>query len=157
MYFLPIILVFSILFLSTPAGAADTKIIPKLAVGGAYDDNIFLSRDDKVSSSLITVSPGLEIDYQTLLSKLVVTADLDILSYLDESDLNRTNQYYRLSGDHRIKERWNTSVDFKYYRDTTLNTYLQETGRVIDRVGRDFFEAGGGVGYDVTKISCNIS
>jgi hypothetical protein len=152
-YLLPIILVISILFLFNPAGAADTKIIPKIAVGGAYDDNIFLSRDDKVSSSLITVSPGLEIDYQTLLSKLVVKADLDILSYLDESDLNRTNQYYRLSGDHRIKERWNASVDFNYFRDTTLNTYLQETGRVIDRIGRDFYEAGGSVGYDVTKIS----
>ena len=152
-FFLPILLLFSISFLSQVADAADVKMTPKLAVGAAYDDNIFLSTDDKVSSSLITVSPGLVIDYQTLLSKLVVTADLDILSYLDESDLNRTNQYYRLSGDRRIKERWITSVDLKYYIDTTLNTYLQETGRVIDRIGRDFFEAGGKVGYDVTKIS----
>ena len=152
-FFLPILLLFSISFLSQVADAADVKMTPKLGVGAAYDDNTFLSTDDKVSSSLITVSPGLVIDYQTLLSKLVVTADLDILSYLDESDLNRTNQYYRLSGDRRIKERWITSVDLKYYIDTTLNTYLQETGRVIDRIGRDFFEAGGKVGYDVTKIS----
>jgi hypothetical protein len=152
-YFLPILLVFSILFLTNAAGAAETIVTPKLAVGAAYNDNVLLSAEDEIDSSIITVSPGLEIDYQTLLSSLTLTADLDILSYLDESDLDRTNQYYRLSGDHRIKERWDTSVDFRFFRDTTLNTYLQETGRVIDRFERDYFDVGGKVGYNLTNVS----
>ena len=113
-YVLPIILVLSIPFLSMTAGAADVKLTPKLAVDGGYDDNILFTPDDEVASSIITVSPGLEVDYQTLLSSLSLSADLDILSYLDESDLDRTNQYYRLSGDHRIKERWTTSANFKF-------------------------------------------
>jgi hypothetical protein len=152
-FFLAIMLLLSISFLSNLAGAADVKMIPKLAAGAAYDDNITFSSIEKVSSSILTVSPGLEVDYQTLLSSFSLKADLDILNYQQESDLNRTNQYYRLSGDHRIKERWDTTADFKYYRDTTLNTYLQETGRVIDRVERDFLEAGGDVSYNVTNIS----
>ena len=153
MRFLPILLLFLVFLWAHVAGAADVKLTPKLAVGGAYDDNLFLSVDDKLSSSIITVSPRVELDYQTLLSSFLLTADWDILSYLDESDLDRTNQYYRLSGDHRIKERWDTSAEFKYYNDTTLNTYLQETGRVIDRVERDFLEAGGKVSYNITNIS----
>lgn len=152
-YWLPMVLVVSIALFSTTAGAADVKMTPGLSVGGAYDDNIFMSTEDKVNSSIFTVSPRFELDYQTLLSNLLLTADWDILRYQDESDLDRTNHYYRLSGDRRFKERWDASAAFKYYKDTSLNSYLQETGRVIDRIGRDFFEAGGKVGYDVTQVS----
>ena len=150
---LPILLVCAIAFLPNGAGAADTKLTPRISVGAAYDDNIFLSDEDKLSSSIFTVSPSVDLDYETLLSTVNFEADWDILTYLDESDLNRTNQYYRLTADRRFKERWLTDVDFKYYDDTTLNTYLQETGRVIDRIGRKFLEAGGDVAYDLTTVS----
>ncbi len=83
-------------------------------------------------SSIFTISPGLDIDYKTLLSTFSLKADLDILNYSEESDLNRTNQYYRLTADRAFKERWDTSVKFNYYNDTTLNTYLQENGRIVD-------------------------
>ena len=74
-----LLLIVLAIFLSLVSGAAiaaETKITPKIGVGGAYDDNIFLSTEDKVSSSIITVSPGLEMDYQTLLSNLSLKADL---------------------------------------------------------------------------------
>lgn len=135
------------------AWAADAKVTPGLAVGGGYDDNILLTEDDKVSSSIITVSPSVRLDYKTLSSKLLLKADWDILSYLDESDFDRTNQYYRAIGNHRLTERWTTSADFKYSRDTNLDSYLQETGRVFERTQRDYLVAGGGVGYDLTAIS----
>ena len=152
-HLLLIVLAISLNLVSGNAMAAESIITPKIAVGAAYDDNIFFRSQDKINSSILTVSPGVEIDYRTLLSSLKLTADLDILSYLDESDLNRTNQYYRLSGDHRIKQRWSTSGNINFYRDTTLNTYLQETGRVFDRIERDYFEAGGRVGYDLGLLS----
>ncbi len=150
---LPLILAFSVALLWDTAGAADVKLTPKLGVGYAYDDNIFFSAQDKTSSSIFTVSPGLEVDHKTLVSNYLLKADLDILYYDKESDLDRTNQYYRLTGDHRIKERWTTDVDLKYYRDTTLNTYIQDTGRVTDRVERDFFEGGGRLNYDIDMVS----
>lgn len=149
----PILLVCATSFLPNGAGAADIKLTPRIGVGAAYDDNIFLSEEEKVDSSIFTVSPSVDLDYETLLSTVHFKADWDILTYLDESDLNRTNQYYRLTADRRFKERWLTDVEFKYYDDTTLNTYLQETGRVIDRIGRKFLEAGGDVEYDLTTVS----
>ena len=54
--------------------AADWRVVPKIALAGGYDDNIFFSRDDKVDSSVIAVRPGLELDYNTLLSSLKLTA-----------------------------------------------------------------------------------
>ena len=153
LFFFSIVMALSLAFLSSGAGAADVTLTPKLAVGAAYDDNIFLSPDDTVDSSIFTVSPSVELDYETLVSDLSLKADWDILTYQDESDLNRTNQYYRFSGERRIKERWETNVDLDYFRDTTLNTYLQETGRVTDRIERDYFNVGGSVAYNLTKIS----
>lgn len=149
--------VFVVFFGVLPAArAANVKLTPELSVRGSYDDNILLTADDKVSSPIVTVTPGVELDYQMLLSNLRLKADWHFLSYIDESDLNRTNQYYRLSGDHRLTERWTTSANVNFYRDTTLNTYLQETGRVIDRVERDYFEVGAGVEHAITQVS-NIS
>lgn len=148
-----IVMALSLAFLSSGAGAADVTLTPKLAVGAAHDDNIFLSSDNTVDSSIFTVSPSVELDYETLVSDLSLKADWDILTYQDESDLNRTNQYYRFSGERRIKERWETNVDLDYFRDTTLNTYLQETGRVIDRIERDYFNVSGTVAYNLTQIS----
>jgi hypothetical protein len=152
-FLLPIMLAIPIGLIPMAVFAADSTVTPKISVGAGFDDNIFFSSQDKVDSSVLTVSPGIDLDYRTLLSSLKLTADLDFVNYLDESDLNRTNQYYRLSGDHRIKERWTTSGNLNFYRDTTLNTYLQETGRAFDRIERDFLEAGGRVRYDLTLLS----
>jgi hypothetical protein len=150
-------LIAALFFWGAPiAEAANMTLTPRLAVGGSYDDNILLSTDDKVSSPIVTVSPSVELGYQTMLSNLGLKANWDFLSYLDESDLNRTNQYYRLSGDRRLTERWSTSGNVNFYRDTALNTYLQETGRVIGRIQRDYFEAGASVAHDFTQLS-NIS
>lgn len=152
-YVLPITVTIAIVFPSGVVCAADKKLIPGITVGGAYDDNLLFTEENKINTSIVTVTPSLELDYQTLVSNLELSAEWDILRYLDESDYDRTNHYYRLSGNHRIAERWNTSGNFRFYRDTLLNSYLQEIGRVVDRAERDYLDLGGTVGYDVTTIS----
>lgn len=148
-----LLLIACIFWMTAGAGAADISFTPKLNLGAAYDDNIFMSENDKVDSTIFTVSPRVEVDYQTLLSDYTLTADLDILRYQDESDLDRTNQYYYLEGKNRFGERWETDLDLRFYRDTTLNSYLQETGRVIDRVERDYVSADGSLSYNLTRVS----
>ena len=150
---IPALLVLLIFTTANHTFAADVMLTPKLSVGGAYDDNLFYSTDDEVQSSIMTISPSVDLDYETLLSTFQFTADWDILNYLDESDLNRTNQYYQLTADHTFKQRWDTTADIEYSRDTTLNTYLQETGRVIDRIERDFLNARAKVSYNLTLVS----
>ena len=150
--FVIIVLVASALGLPT-ADATNLGVTPRLAVRGAYDDNILFTEKDKTDSSIVTVSPSLELDYKTLLSSVSLMGDWDIKRYIDESDFDRTNQYYRLRANHNIENRLDAGADFRFYRDTTLNTYLQETGRVVDLVERDYLYAGGRVAYDVTMLS----
>ena len=135
------------------AVAADWRLIPKIGVAVGYDDNIFFARDNKVDSSIIAVRPGLELDYNTMLSSLKLTADVDILNYPDESDLNRVNQYYFLDGKHRLGERWDVRAGFRYKDDSTLNRYLEEIGRVIERIDRQYFYATGGISYNMSTVS----
>lgn len=139
--------------LSTEALAGDWRIVPKIGLYGGYDDNVLFGRNNKISSSVVIVEPALEIDYQSLLSQIHLKADYDIISYLDESDLDRVNQYYRLDGNHRLGQRWDLRAGLRFINDTTLNTYLEETGRVIERLDREYFNATGGVSYDISNIS----
>lgn len=139
--------------LSSTALAAEWRLVPKLGVSGGYDDNIVYTQEEKIDSTIINVEPGVEVDFNSLLSSLRLTADWDILSYLDESDLNRVNQYYELEGNHRIGQRWDARAEFRFYDDTTLNTYLEDTGRVVERINREYVYAKGGISYDMSTIS----
>ena len=133
--------------------AADWVLTPKIGVSGGYDDNITFVKNDKVDSSIVVVEPGLEIEYQTLLSSLRLTSDFDIISYLDESDLNRVDQYHRLQGDRRFGQRWDARLGLRFFKDSTLRSYLEETGQLVDDVERDYYYASGGISYDITNVS----
>ena len=58
-----------------------------------------------------------------------------------------------MDGTHRLGERWVTRAGFRYRDDSTLNTYLEEIGRVIERIDRQYFYATGGISYDLTTAS----
>ena len=139
--------------LSPPGLAAEWKVTPKIGVTGGYDDNIYFTEEDKVDSSIVNVGPAVEVDYNALRSSFNLTADWEILSYLDESDLNRVNQYYRFKGDHRLGERWDVRAGLRYYNDTTLKTYLEETGRSAQREERAYAFGSGGLSYDISTVS----
>ena len=149
----PTFLFLMIAFWVTSALAAEVIMVPQISAGAAYNDNIYMSETDEESSEIYTVSPKLEVNYESLLSYYSFSADVDVLSYSEDSDLNRTNQYYELTGKSRIKERWETSLDLKYYKDLSFNSYLEETGRVIDRIERDYADLEGQVAYNLTRIS----
>ena len=153
LHFVKLLLVVVGICFSTHAVAADWRLVPKIGVSAGYDDNILYTKEEKVDSTIINVEPGLEIDFKSLLSSIRLTADFDILSYLDESDLDRVNQYYRLNGNHRLGQRWDIRAGFRFYDDTTLNTYLEETGRVVERIDREYVYATGGISYDMSSIS----
>ncbi len=153
LYFLKLLVVVAGICFSTHAVAAEWRLVPKIGVSGGYDDNILYTQEEKIDSSIIVVQPGVEIDFKSLLSSIRLTADFDILSYLDESSLDRVDQYYRLNGNHRLGQRWDVRAGFRYYDDTTLNTYLEETGRVVERIERQYVYATGGISYDISTIS----
>ncbi len=148
-----VLILFGAFFLSAPALAGEWRFVPKIGLWVGYDDNVFFSREEIISSSVVSIWPSFELDYTTPLSSLRLTADWAILQYLEKSDLNRVNQYYDLVGDHRFAQRWDVRGGLGYINDLTLNTYLEETGRVVDRFQREYASATAGISYDMTTVS----
>ena len=144
-----------VLCLPAPIIAADWKLVPKIGVYGGYDDNILFKEQEKLSSTVVNVEPGLEVEYESLLSSIHLSADLEVLRYLEEEDFDRENQYYRLTANHRFGQRWDSRAGFNYYNDNILRTYLEDTGRVeeISQIDREYFYAMGGMAYNISTIS----
>ena len=151
-----VLLLGTIFCFSTHAFAAEQWIIPRIGLYGGYDDNLLYSQEeehDKLDSYVFNVEPGLEYRFESLLSELKINAKWAILNYVNEDDFNRVNHDYWLIGNHDLGQRWNTRAEVRYIKDTTLNTYLEETGRVIDRIDRDYIDAKGGLSYAISTVS----
>ncbi len=50
-----VLIFLSIFFLSTLALAGEWRFVPKIGLYAGYDDNVFFSREDKISSSVINI------------------------------------------------------------------------------------------------------
>ena len=150
--FLAILLIALFFGLNTPY-AAELWFTPKVGVSGGYDDNILFNKEEKVNSSFINVEPSAKLKYKSLLSTLTMNADWDFLNYLDESDFNRVNHDYSIKAAHQITQRWDANIELRYRKDSTLNSYLEDTGRVINLLDRDYYYALGGISYDISATS----
>ena len=142
-------------FLSVPfiAVAKDVTVVPSITLRGEYDDNVYFTRTDEISDYLAIISPALTLDYASELLNLEANGIVDVLRYVDETDINTENQRYTINGGYRLMERWALSGNFSYIKDTTLDSELEETGIVYMREDRERFNAGAGLSYQVSELS----
>jgi hypothetical protein len=130
----------------------EVTILPSLKVGGEYDSNIDFSRNDEDDDYSGIVIPGLAFNYNT--ERLAVRSEnfVEVYRYLDETDFDKENQYYQLGADYKLTERWNVSASGSYYKDSTLDTFLDETGIVVDQRDRIRYDIEGGTFYQITEL-----
>jgi hypothetical protein len=130
----------------------EVTILPSLKAGGEYDSNIDFSRNDEIDDYSGIVIPGLAFTYNT--ERLMVRSEnfVEVYRYFDETDFDKENQYYQLGGDYKLTERWSVSASGLYYKDSTLDTFLDETGIVTDRRDRIRYDIEGGTSYQVTEL-----
>ncbi|WP_155323117.1 porin family protein [Desulfosarcina ovata] len=151
--FLLLVIAAICLSLTPNARAADITLTPKIGLATGYEDNIMYSREEKVDSTIISAMPGLILNYDTLVSSAQMIADFDIAHYIDETDLDYVNQYYNAHGDYRVSNRWKIKAGFNFKKDTMLNSYLEETGRVVQRIDRLYTNPSAGFSYEISKTS----
>jgi len=133
----------SVFFIVTPVEAEEILITPTLEVSGAYDSNIqFESNDEKADYSHIAI-PKLNMAMGSERYNMGVTAQILFLRYSKEKDLDTEKYQCQLSGDYRLTQKTSIATSASYTRDTTLDSELEETGRVTKRENREryFYEA----------------
>jgi hypothetical protein len=141
--------------LSRETVAGDVTLVPSLSVRGEYDDNVLFRRVLDESDYVLSVNPGLAVDYRTERGNGSVGVGVDILRYGQNSSLDRTNQRYTASGAYALTELVQGKGNISYVNDTTLESQLQETGVVTLRQQRESFSAGAGMTYRISGL-CDI-
>ena len=120
------------------AHAAELKLDRSISLGQEYNTNIRLTRLPHESVWLTRLTPALKLTSQTEIASLVASGRLNLNNYANDEDLNRVDQYYSVDGNLRT-ERNLYGMSLGYTADSTLQTELEETGVVQNRLPRRSF------------------
>ena len=110
--------------------------MPSLAFRGEYNDNIFYSEEDRVDDFITTITPGLELVNRTEKVDLNLLARLNVLRYVDTTELNNIDQNYSGRLRYSPDPKWTLSGGAGYLEDSRPDRDLEITGLVIGPVIR---------------------
>jgi hypothetical protein len=132
--------------------ANEITFVPSLSAFGEYDSNITFRRTDEIDDYLGIISPGVVFNYKSELLMIRSRAIIDVYRYFDETDYDTENQYYELEADYKLTERWKIGGSGLYYKDTTLDDFLEETGIVYERKDRKRYDMEANTFYQLTEL-----
>jgi len=107
--------------------AADFALHPSIAGEASFNDNLFLGTDSKLSTWRAVVYPGLALRYGSGPFKLQTTTSAAINRYIDNSEFNTEDQFYRVVSSYDFG-RHNLNLNFRYTKIATLRTEIADTG-----------------------------
>jgi hypothetical protein len=107
--------------------AVNTKI--------GYDDNIFLSTDNEIDSTELTLAPSAKFSVRTPRSGLSGTLGFTFRRYPEHTDRNDNNIRFDVASYHQM-QRSRFGLSAGVIKDSTLDTQLEETGLVFDHEDR---------------------
>jgi hypothetical protein len=143
----------SILLLAACAAgvdAAEWKIDPTIQFRAGYNDNIRMNIDDEISSAEARLSPSAIFSVETSESGLFGDLRFDFRRFKDDSNLDDNNVRFLTSSYHRM-ERSELGLDLDLIKDTTLDSQLENTGLVSDRVTRYRVNVGPNWSYNLDE------
>jgi len=150
--FYAILIVFFLFFLLEAFGSEITAT-PSLGLKVEYDDNIDFNRNNEIDDFSGSAIPGLQLNYLTELLEFNAYGEVDVKRYFDETDFNRTNQLYGFDSKYKMIERLNLLGEFEYRKDETIDSQLEETGRIFELDRRERYYADGGLRYQISELS----
>lgn len=130
------------------------NLVGTLSVSEEYDDNLFFSDDDqsdKTEDFVTTVSPGLELSRTTDRLLLRLIGRLDRRMYLDETDLNATDQSYLASIRYAASPRLSLSGQAGYTKDSSPDRDFETTGLVLGTTKREQWRYGLSADYRISE------
>jgi hypothetical protein len=141
------------LLVSVFARAAEVTTVPSLTLQELYDSNIYFARQDEKDDFITRAKPALDLGLRGEVSKLTSTLEGDFLYYAQETDLNDFRYNGNVEIDSKFSELWEFFGSAQYRKDTTLDSQLEETGRVVNLEDRHRYDYSAGLGFDMTELS----
>lgn len=142
-----------ILSLSLPSGMlqAETRWTPYIDLSAVNDDNILFTETDPVDDYIYSVEPGLTFNYDQELTQITADGSVLIRRYQDNDDLDDENYRFDFNGKTNFTERFGLEGGYNFTKDTTLDSELEETGRITIREERTRHDAALSPNFDLTE------
>lgn len=115
---------------------AESLWTPSVDISGTHDDNIELSSTNEVDDYIYMIKPGIKFDYNQEVTQITSEGRVVIRRYQDNDDLDDETYRFDLEGDSKITERLKLEGSYQFIKDTTLDSELEETGRIFLRDDR---------------------
>jgi hypothetical protein len=133
--------------------AEDYTLIPQIKLWTGYNDNILFERQDE-QGDFAGILTGI-LEFSTIAERYNIKgrAAGDIVRYFNKSEFDEENFFLDLKGNYRISARWSTEAFFGFIKDTTLDSFLEDTGRVTRRSDVHRYRARLGAAYQLTEVS----
>lgn len=144
---------FHLLALPTPVEAERLRFTPSVSAKAGYDDNILFNFTDKISDTYVAIKPGIKGDYGTQALQFELDTYVDAYRYTREQDLDVENYWFEVVGKYLTTQRFTITGEASYRRDTTLDSELEDTGRVAQRDNRDRYRGRAGLAYALDEVS----
>jgi hypothetical protein len=125
---------------SAAMAEAEPVWTPSLGVLAEHDDNIDFSRTETTEDYIYIVRPGLKLDYDQELTQVAADGSASIRRYQDNNEYDNEVYRFNLDGKFSLSERFKLRGKYKFIKDTTLDSELEETGRIFvreDRISHD--------------------
>jgi hypothetical protein len=144
-------------FAIAPDGRADTStyLSPSIAVGGVYNDNIFLSSSDRQSDDILRISPALEAGYgsETLSIAGYYTFDAERYRHHPELNGNTVRRNAALNLDYLFTPRLTFSLDTNYTSTETPSELDPLLSLGLGRVHATYITVAPSLGYAFSELT----
>jgi len=142
-----------LLFTSLPVAAQSLDVVPILKLNGGYNDNILFNSTKQVDDFYTSVRPEIDLRLTSDRYNLGIQSYAEAFRYLEEKDLDYESYRYNFNGRYGLSQRLNISGDFGYIKDTTLDSELEESGRVVTREDRKRYQGNATLSYELDEVS----
>jgi|UPI000482FE5E long-subunit fatty acid transport protein len=120
-----------IAFGSPPAEAQEWALNSSLSQRFLYDDNLFLTPTDEVSSFGSLTTPRLTLSRTSPTSKVTFDSQFPYQAYFGHSELNSFDQLVDLSGSKALSERSTVELGANFDRRTNIRSEFDDTDSFV--------------------------
>ncbi len=130
---------------------ADWAVVPQIRLGGEFDSNLNYSFRNRLSDLILKAWPSVDFTYTSEVSQYTGRLALTGMHYLKNSELDKIDQYFSLTGRRQVLPRLGVTFSGSYILDSTLQEELTEAGFIITRRPRQSYRLGPGLAYQLTE------
>jgi hypothetical protein len=124
-----------------------------LTVKDEYNDNLFFDKTSGTSDFITTASPGLKLERNSERLKTGLTAKIDQRFYIDNPDMNATDQDYRGNIGYMVTPRFSLGAKAGFTQDSSSDRDIETTGLVMNTSKRNRQMYGGSGKYEISETT----